>query len=207
MKWLEQAKVRFNALVGRERWLLALAAVVVVVLVVDSFLAKPLSDAVRDEQGKLQSAEQKLRSAQDQLVSLQQLVTQDPLVVKQKERDALKLEVVELEGELSRLAGGLMKSGELSLMLEKMLHDSSNLKLLEVKTLAPELQMPGVYKHEVHIRLAGGYLDVLAYLKKLEAQPWQFYWQALDYGVEQYPSAQVEIQVYTLSTAEDIYGA
>ena len=58
---------------------------------------------------------------------------------------------------------------------------------------------PGVYKHSVVLSVSGGYFAVLDYFKSLEAMPWQFYWQGMDYVVDEYPHANVTLEVFTLS--------
>ena len=63
-----------------------------------------------------------------------------------------------------------------------------------------------VFKHAVTISLEGRYFDVVSYLSALEQLPWKIYWEFLDYQVEDYPSARVTLQVYTLSTGEGVLG-
>lgn len=69
------------------------------------------------------------------------------------------------------------------------------------------LQEPiGVFKHSVFVSMQGSYFDVVNYLSALEDLPWKFYWEAIDYRVEDYPSATVTIEVYTLSTEAGLLG-
>jgi MSHA biogenesis protein MshJ len=64
----------------------------------------------------------------------------------------------------------------------------------------------GVYKHSVIIRVTGSYLELFDLLRAIEALPWKFYWESLDYGVTQYPNAEIDIQVFTLSSEEGLFG-
>ncbi len=64
----------------------------------------------------------------------------------------------------------------------------------------------GVFKHSVIVSLEGQYFDVIAYLRALEQLSWKIYWHAIDYQVQQYPTARVSIEVYTLSTEEGVLG-
>ncbi|MCI0590119.1 MAG: MSHA biogenesis protein MshJ, partial [Gammaproteobacteria bacterium] len=55
------------------------------------------------------------------------------------------------------------------------------------------------YMHGLRMEFEGGYLDTLDYLRKLEALPWAFFWDSVDFKVEKYPKALGSITVYTLS--------
>jgi MSHA biogenesis protein MshJ len=55
-----------------------------------------------------------------------------------------------------------------------------------------------VYKHGVQVLIEGPYLDLLAYVTRLEKQPWQVYWGRAVMTAD-YPQAQVELTLYTLS--------
>ncbi len=39
------------------------------------------------------------------------------------------------------------------------------------------------------------------YLTHLEQLPWKFYWQSFNYEVQEYPTALVRLNIYTLSTS------
>jgi MSHA biogenesis protein MshJ len=56
-----------------------------------------------------------------------------------------------------------------------------------------------VYRHGFELKLEGNYLDLLAYLKALEAQPQRLLWQRARLAVRDYPIAELTLNVYTLS--------
>ena len=77
----------------------------------------------------------------------------------------------------------------------------------EKSTTAPAAPTgTGVYKHSVLIRVAGNYSELVKLLQDIEALPWRFYWESLDYTVTQYPQAEIDIQVFTLSSEEGLLG-
>ena len=77
----------------------------------------------------------------------------------------------------------------------------------EKSTTAPAAPTgTGVYKHSVLIRVAGNYSELVKLLQDIEALPWRFYWESLDYTVSQYPQAEIDIQVFTLSSEEGLLG-
>ena len=55
-----------------------------------------------------------------------------------------------------------------------------------------------VFKHGVEVVVEGHYLDVLAYVARLEKQTWQVYWGKTVMTAD-YPKVQVALTLYTLS--------
>ncbi len=64
----------------------------------------------------------------------------------------------------------------------------------------------GLYRHGVTLIFEGKYFDIQQYLENLESLPWQFYWKKFDYIVGDYPTASVELEIYTLSTNKAFIG-
>ena len=58
---------------------------------------------------------------------------------------------------------------------------------------------PLLYAHDVELTIEGGYLDVLAYLKRLEALDERLGWMVLEYDAENWPAGEAVIRVRTLS--------
>ena len=73
-------------------------------------------------------------------------------------------------------------------------------------TDAAPLESSGPFVHPVEIVVEGSYLDVLAYLKALEALEWRFHWKVLDLETQQYPVNRVRIELSTLSMDKDWIG-
>ncbi len=57
----------------------------------------------------------------------------------------------------------------------------------------------GLFKHEVEIVLEGNYLDMLNYMRNLEAIPERLYWGKSHLRVIEYPNARLSLRVFTLS--------
>lgn len=66
---------------------------------------------------------------------------------------------------------------------------------------APALK---IFKHQVKMVFSGDFTSVLRYLASLEQSNWQFYWQSLDYKVQNYPRARVTLRVFTLSADKGV---
>ena len=55
-----------------------------------------------------------------------------------------------------------------------------------------------VYKHGVEVVVEGSYASLLAYVARLEHQPWQVYWGKTVLSAD-YPKVVVSLTLYTLS--------
>ncbi|WP_295759864.1 MSHA biogenesis protein MshJ [Undibacterium sp.] len=56
-----------------------------------------------------------------------------------------------------------------------------------------------VYKHEMELVVQGGYLELLSYLRELEALPESVYWSKGQLSVIEYPQARLQLKIFTLS--------
>ena len=54
----------------------------------------------------------------------------------------------------------------------------------------------------MEIRIEGRFVDLLAYLERLEAAPQKLLWGGLSYRVVDYPKAEMTLTVYTLGTEQ-----
>jgi MSHA biogenesis protein MshJ len=129
-----------------------------------------------------------------------------------------------VESRLSGLSQGLIGAEQLPKVLEDVLQRTASVKLLQVRTLAatelqlaavkkdptgatkPDVHGAGVYKHGVLIRVAGNYSQLIQLMTEIEALHWKFYWESLDYTVKEYPDAEIDIRVFTLSSEEGLLG-
>jgi MSHA biogenesis protein MshJ len=64
----------------------------------------------------------------------------------------------------------------------------------------------GPYVHPVELIIEGQYLDVLQYLRTLEALPWRFNWKVFELNTTTYPLNRVRIEMSTLSMDKDWIG-
>lgn len=58
---------------------------------------------------------------------------------------------------------------------------------------------PALFRHGVELTLEGSYVDLLAYVRALEAMPQRLLWGGMQFRVEHYPRAVLTLKLYTLS--------
>jgi len=56
-----------------------------------------------------------------------------------------------------------------------------------------------LYRHGLRITMTGSFFNIQAYLNTIEQLPKKFYWEVFDYQMQDYPTAQVVMEIYTLS--------
>lgn len=60
-----------------------------------------------------------------------------------------------------------------------------------------------LYRHGIRIVFEGDYFSTLRFVESVEQLPSRLYWNKLDYVVDKYPIAKVELELNTLSINKD----
>src|SRR5690606_23336916 len=63
-----------------------------------------------------------------------------------------------------------------------------------------------LFRHGLRLQLKATYDGLVEYQQRLDSLPWRVYWQTLDYQVQQYPHADVLLELYTFSLNEEVLG-
>jgi len=220
--WLRDLMDRFDQLSLRERVIVLIAALLLIALIWDSTFMAPLD---RERKSRLQQIDALRAEVSGLDQSIEALVAQgaaDPQKSGRATAEALDAEINELDRRLAGVTSGLIAPKEMARVLEQMLARAGRLTLHGLRTLPPEgviapgshaAAQPGssapaaqIYKHGVELELSGAYLDTLYFLQALEALPWRFFWDRIEYKVEQHPRGRVKLRLYTLGLEEGWIG-
>ena len=63
-----------------------------------------------------------------------------------------------------------------------------------------------LYRHGIKLKLSGSYFELQHYLQQLELLPWKFFWQDFNFKSMEYPSSELDIIIYSLSTKKEFVG-
>lgn len=214
--WLRDLMDRFDQLSLRERVIVLVAALLLIALIWDSAFMSPLDKA---RKGRMQQVDA-LRAEVDGLEkSIEALVAQgasNPTPDSKVVIEALNAEIAEIERRLAGATSGLIAPREMAQVLEQVLARASRLRLQALRTLPPQAVVAPnaqtgaaaaqIYKHVVELELTGSYLDTLYFLQQLEALPWRFFWDHIEYTVEEHPRGRVKLRLYTLGLEEGWIG-
>jgi len=208
---------KFHKMSLREQLLVLICGLVVLILLMYTFLLEPLLEHSEKLQQNGVSAETEIATLVEQVAQLSDKLKTDPNDPVNARIDLLKREIHNITVQLEAQTNNLVPANKMAGMLEGVLAGSKGLKLIELQSIAPvpillerseegEEPKAGLYRHGVTLVFEGRYFDIQQYLETLEALPWKFYWKKFDYIVGDYPTASVELEIYTLSTNKAFIG-
>jgi MSHA biogenesis protein MshJ len=140
---------------------------------------------------------------------------------------ALRARVAEGDAAVRAYTSELVSPLQMRLVLEELIRRQSGLRLLGATNLEPRplfedsadgdksaaapygatgSAAPKLYRHALVLRVEGGYLDCLEYLREIERLPWHLYWARFELKVGDYPTNTYSIEVRTLSLDKEWIG-
>lgn len=201
--WLE----RVDNMELRERILLLTAVVVVMFLLADTLFLQPTLKEQQIVQQRIEDLDIKLNGLRQNALLLSYKSESDPITARHQSRDQLVAELGELDNRIIGQLGTLVEPAQAAQILEQVLDGHPGLKLttlnastepLEDLNLEQQSKASGLARYQLDMVVQGSYLDVLSYLKSLEAMPWKFFWQQVDFQSTEHPYAETRLQLYTL---------
>ncbi|WP_417568408.1 MSHA biogenesis protein MshJ [Marinobacter sp.] len=209
----------FNQRPIRERALLLVTALVVLIFVGWEFAVTPLQQQNQGLENRIQT----LSASRDDLLAQQQMLSQqlatDPSRVLRNQLAARQQRLDRLNRQISDTTGQLIAPKAMVALLRDILAAQESLVLqgMELKTPTPvfapaadpqspperkaqnERPEPLLFAHDVEMRIKGSYLNVLSYLERLEALDERLAWVMLEYSAGDWPAGEAVIRVRTLS--------
>lgn len=216
----------FTARQPRERLILAIAAVGGIAFLGYSFAIEPPMLAARQADRLMMTlpAETLVFQTQARVLGAQ---AQDPDGALRAELARIAADFSEQSQRFRIVERSLIPPGQMADLLESLLKRSRGLEVISLRTIAPvsvldaaagkstdgaaETPAPGtaatalaaasghLYKHGIELRVAGNYLELLAYLQQLESEAPNILWGRLEIKTERYPRSVMTLTVYSLS--------
>jgi MSHA biogenesis protein MshJ len=192
---------KYEALSLRERAMVVLALLALVIALWDTYLMDPLRRA-------RVGLEAELASASSYGVTATSADVSDPRQVSIKRAGELQTQLATLDSQLKSSARGFVSADRMIEVLHDVLDRQGRLDLVSIRNLPVTSLVPPVeagaapqppYVHSIELVVDGQYSDVLDYLGQLEALPWKFRWTSLDLSTAGYPRNRVRIELSTLS--------
>jgi MSHA biogenesis protein MshJ len=209
--------MKYEALSLRERALVALAVLAVVIMAWDSLLMEPLRKT-------RQSLTAELATAGASSFSAQQAELADPRQNNLRLAGELQKRLHSLDARITDTASGFVSSQRMIQVLNDVLDRQGRLELVSIRNLpvvslvppapaatsgaaaTPAAPAAGTdtlgqppYVHAIEMVIDGQYADILEYLEALEALPYKFRWSTLDLSTTGYPINRVRLELSTLS--------
>ncbi|HTY03725.1 MAG TPA: type II secretion system protein GspM [Rhodocyclaceae bacterium] len=215
--WRKLAE-RYAALNQREQVLVAVASIVGVALLLQTFWVDPAARKANALRAQMSGQQTELATLQTQVASLKAQL-QDPDAANRKALEDLRLRLANVDSQIGHLDEKLVSPQQMGRLLQTLLARHRGLSLVSLKSMEPQplLMAQGdkigsgkeappsenIYRHGVEIRVAGSYLDLLAYLAELERSPQRLLWGGFTLAVVAYPRSELTLTVYTLSREKD----
>ncbi len=213
---LKQYAARFDAQTPRERGLIAFSIIVAMSFVWWVYFAEPSMKRIDRLQTENQQLEAENENTRVTLSAVRQRIANG---VHQEKEDQLRRLLEQLAGVEDRLrveTVELIDPDKMFELMNELIYRDSKLKLLglkrrEVKPAIPpaegeEPQEPSIYRHVLELEYAGRYLDILQYMRALEALDWKLLWDEIEIVSQEYPEVTVKVVISTLSTQKEWVG-
>ncbi|MDH3533304.1 MAG: hypothetical protein OEO82_10265 [Gammaproteobacteria bacterium] len=204
---------RVDALSLRERLLILITALVLIVALWQTLLMRPLAQRASQTRAELTALEDRIakanRSLEEQILQLAGGTDQH-----RSQIASLQTRIEEINATLGNHAAELIDPAEMAQVLEGVLKEQSSLSLVRIRNTTPQSLSASAdssdvtfYQHGLEIEVEGSYAACLEYLNAIESLPWRLYWQILELDVIEYPQNRIRIEVSTLSLDEEWIGA
>jgi len=230
---LQRNFAKFDNLSLRERALVSAAVLIALVMIWTVAVFDRISAKERFLTGEVDTIQNAIATTSQ---SLSDLATTDPTTIALNKEKKLQGELKEINEQLASRSGGLIAPERMVQVIHDVLAHQHGIALvsLQNKGVAPLIQPAtqpaatadaaatdaesqavkenagatgdGPYVHTVELVIDGQYLDILDYLRALEALPWRFNWKVLELAARRYPLNRVTIQLTTLSMDKDWIG-
>lgn len=195
---LNEIVQKFSLLTRREQGLVVATLCVVLVSSWYEFFYDPLQTERATLQQQRTDIDTQLATQQQRAGQLQQSPANPDTVAKKNQLLALKNQYDVLQKQIHLLDKKFVPAALMAQVLSDLLKQNNQLTLIKLDTL-PVKRQKLLYQHGLELRFAGSYLATLTYLKALEAMPWNFIWDSIDYEVKDYPNAEITLRVFTFS--------
>ena len=212
MSTLSALLKRLDAMTQRERLMVFGASALAVVALVYVGAIEPALKRSALLSARISDQAAMLSAAEAQKADLLRALSADPSAALRSRIEARRQEIAAIDSQLSGLQRTLVTPDRMATVLQELIGRGSQVRLVSLRNLpampldqaktpegAARPETAGhVYRHGVEIAVEGNYLDILAYVARIERQPWQVYWGRAEMAAE-YPKVMLTLTLYTLS--------
>ncbi|AWL10781.1 hypothetical protein HMF8227_00273 [Saliniradius amylolyticus] len=210
--WHKRLSEGFMALKERERKIVIFASAFLLLYLGFIGWIEPGLNKQESYQQALTKHHNTQRALESELKALGASIT-DPDASLIDRRKALQKEYEQLKQELSQKTTQLIPADRMRQVLSQLLQEHEGVSVLEVTSMpvsklsvSEQVLSDTLYQRGFTIKMEGQYFQLQRYLADMELLPWELYWRRFDYRVTEYPTAQVTLELYTLSTNASFLG-
>jgi MSHA biogenesis protein MshJ len=216
-KYWERYAALLNARNSRERALILVVVLVVAWSLLNALLLDPLLAKKKHMAQEASQQQTQIQQVQGEIESLLNAGRVDLDAATRVRLAALNQKLEQSRAALQNVQQNLVPPEQMARLLEDVLSQNRNLKLVSLKTLPvsgvlerpaeaaqpnteeKKTEGPLIFKHGVEIAISGSYAELTQYLDTMEKLPWRMIWGKAEMRVEEYPLVILTITLYTLS--------
>lgn len=204
---------KINSLSLRERKLIALTSATLVVSVIAMIVWLPLWDSLMQTMTAKDQYQIQIETSQNSIRALELRAKNDVNLPYKEKLNKLKRQVDLQEEKINQITTALIQPERMTQVFKGMLKENklsfeslknTPAKLIEVNKDDAENQI--LFQHGLSLNMQGKFLNGLSYVRNLEEQDWQLYWDELQFKIIEYPVGELKIKVHTLSTSNKVLG-
>lgn len=217
---MENLETKFNSISVREQKLVFYAGPLVICLVFILGLIEPAITQAIETRNEITEHKLRLVSASNSVELVQMQLNVDPDLELKNQIDGVNQQISGLERQFADALEQLVPPYAMPLVLEQLFANAKKLKLMSMSSIPPtnifkedmdaessETSVnnaigPELFKHGLKIRFEGSFFDTRDFFISAEQMGWKLHWQEVEYTVNAYPRAQVDIELFTLSRSE-----
>jgi len=222
-KYWREIAVRYDKLSTREQVLVAAVCIVLLYTVIDTLVLSPAAARQKRAVQEIAQKRQENQTLSAQLAALEARRAQDPEALARRRLEELQARLASMQVDIRKQSALLISSEQMPKVLERLLANHPRVELVELKAFprvvldlsadpkkagAPDPkarasasgEIPqGIYRYGMEISIRGPYLDLLGYLRAIEANPEKFFWERAELTAVTYPVTTLKVKVFTLS--------
>lgn len=207
MSLMEQWEERFLQFQLRERYLISAAVLVLLLWCGVLYGVEPLWSEAQKQRRQHQQTSQQLLVLQQQIDAVQQALQQDPDEQLQLKINEMNTQQQQLTQQIRGMTGRYISAAQMVQLLQDVLSSQSGVSLLALENQpAQAVALPGLesrqpllFRHGTKLVFEGSFTSLQQLLTRLEQLPWQLHWVQLRYKVSQFPKAELELELETVS--------
>ena len=205
-EWFEQRPLRERVIL-----LSAICVVMVYVWMLIGFDALASKGDARRQQ-LLNLEEENLRLSQQHAILMLD-AEEEPNTALERQIARLRAQNDRLDTEVGAMSVTLVEPERMAMVLSRVMANQPSIQLVSVQNKSAEQlffravdsgEPLVVYKHGLRLSLSGTYLDSLQYLADIEDLGVRFFWETAEFSVAEYPNGKLSLEVFTLSTKEQL---
>jgi len=213
MNQFQQWAERFAQLQRREKLLIWSGSLGLTLWLLFVYLLEPGWNDISKARQSLQGQQLQLQDSQALAMQLRDQLAVDQDKAYRQQLEQLLQQQQLLNAQIQQSAKHFIAAEQMVSLLQSVLQQSRNVQLVSLTTSPPvpvrlqgqtEDEPPMLFQHELKLVLAGQFNTLFSVLKELEQLPWLVSWNAVDYVVTEYPTAQMTIQLGTVSEQKDV---